>query len=84
LLGGLDDAIKIAAEKAGVIDDYKIRVYPIQKDFWQELAEELSGDVKSRILQDETGELFTYFELLNKIKYWEGLQTRLPFEIRFK
>ena len=84
VIGGLDDAIKIAAEKAGVIDDYKIRVYPIQKDFWQELAEELSGDVKSRILQDETGDLFTYFELLNKIKYWEGLQTRLPFEIRFK
>lgn len=84
VIGGLDDAIKIAAEKAGVIDDYKIRVYPIQKDFWQELAEELSGDVKTRILENETGELFTYFELLNKIKYWEGLQTRLPFEIRFK
>jgi len=84
VIGGLDDAIKIAAEKAGVEDDYKTRVYPIQKDFWQELAEELSGDVKTRILENETGELFTYFELLNKIKYWEGLQTRLPFEIRFK
>ena len=66
------------------MDDYKTRVYPIQKDFWQELAEELSGDVKTRILAEETGELFTYFELLNQIKYWEGLQTRLPFEIRFK
>ncbi len=84
VIGGLDVAIKIAAEKAGVEDDYKIRVYPIQKDFWQELAEELSGDVKTRILENETGELFTYFELLNKIKYWEGLQARLPFEIRFK
>ena len=84
VIGGLDDAIKIAAEKAGVKDDYKTRVYPIQKDFWQELAEELSGDVKTRILEEETGELFTYFELLNQIKYWEGLQTRLPFEIRFK
>jgi len=84
VIGGLDDAIKIAAEKAGVEDDYKTRVYPIQKDFWQELAEGFSGDVKTWILEEETGELFTYFELLNKIKYWEGLQTRLPYEIRFK
>ncbi len=84
VIGGLEDAIKIAAKKAGVEDDYKTRVYPIKKDFWQELAEGLSGDIKARILEDESGELYTYVEFLNKIKYLEGLQTRLPFEIQFK
>jgi protease-4 len=31
VLGGFDDAVRIAAEKAGVADDYKVRFYPTPK-----------------------------------------------------
>jgi protease-4 len=48
MLGDLDDAIEIAAEKAGVSDDYKVNVYPIQKAPLEELLESLSGEYESQ------------------------------------
>ena len=36
-IGGLYDAIEIAAAKAGVEDDYKVRYYPAQKTVLEEL-----------------------------------------------
>ena len=42
MLGDLDDVIAIAAEKAGVTEDYRIRIYPIQKPPLEEFLETFS------------------------------------------
>ena len=48
-LGGLDLAIRIAAERAGV-DDYRVAEYPEEKDTWTMLSELLSdGDSNDNI-----------------------------------
>ena len=44
VLGGLDDAIAIAAEKAGLTDNYAIAEYPVQKDALTQLLEDLTGE----------------------------------------
>ena len=79
-LGGLDDAILIAAEKAK-LDKYRIISLPKQKDSFEKILEELGADVKINIFSNnlaEFNEVLNYYESLSNIK---GIQTRLPFEI---
>ena len=44
VLGGLDDAIAIAAQKAELTDNYAVAEYPAQKDALTELLEQLTGE----------------------------------------
>ena len=80
-LGGLDDAINIAATKAD-IEAYKVRYYPEQKSVVEELMDELSGTVSASLLKMKTAELYPYFEVVEKMKKLEGTQARMPFEFR--
>lgn len=45
-LGGLNDAIAMAVEKAGLGDQYRIRLMPEEKEFWDMIRED--GLVESR------------------------------------
>lgn len=49
-LGGLDAAIRHAAEKAGVAENYTVRERPAAKPFAETLAEALQG-IESRVLE---------------------------------
>ncbi len=83
MLGNLDDAVTIAAEKAGVADDYRIRVYPIQKDPWQELLEILSGDVETNVLANKLDAFYPYIKSLETIQELQGIQARSFLELGF-
>ena len=50
ILGGLDEAIAIAATKANLTDNYTIAEYPKQKDALTQLLEELTGESLTTIL----------------------------------
>jgi len=78
-LGGLEDAINYAAEKAELGDKYRIREYPIRKPFFKQLVEEITGETKARIIDDELGDFKTYYNQINTLKQMEGAQARLPF-----
>jgi protease IV len=82
VLGSFDDAVKIAAEKAGVGDDYKIGYYPRPKPFVEELMETLSGDVQAKAMREELGEAYIWFTKWEKIKNKQGAQARLPFDLQ--
>ena len=84
VLGGLQTAIDIAAAKAGVEDDYKIRYYPVQKSALEELMEEMSGVTNIKMMKSELGEFYPYLDLLDKVKNMQGMQARIPFEIEIK
>jgi protease-4 len=43
-IGGLSDAIRFVAKKAGLGDKYEIYIYPEQKDVFQELMAALTGE----------------------------------------
>ncbi len=84
VLGDLDDAIAIAAEKAGIADDYKVRYYPQQKTALEELMEELEGSTQARLMKAKLGDMYPYAEMLEKVKSMRGLQARMLYEVEIQ
>jgi protease IV len=81
ILGSFEDAITIAAEKAGVSADYKVKYYPEQKPFFERLMEDISGETSAKMVKTELGDLYPYFEKTKHLKKLRGIQARLPFEM---
>ncbi len=80
VLGGLDDAVKIAAAKAKV-SGYSVVEYPALKSLVETILEDFPAEVKSKLLQQELGEQYKYYQYLNRIKNYVGFQARLPYEM---
>ena len=79
-LGGLDRAIEIAAERAG-LDKYSLVQYPADKGAFAAFLDLSSRDVKMHITKgilDDTE--FRHLLLVNNLKKQDKLQARLPFE----
>ena len=66
-LGGLDDAVKKAAEMAEV-EEYRVLIFPPKVDFIQELINSLNQDVSVRIAKAQLGELYPIMENIKAIK----------------
>ncbi|MFZ9504083.1 MAG: signal peptide peptidase SppA [Cyclobacteriaceae bacterium] len=84
VLGGLDDAIQIAA-KAGGIKDYQIRYYPRPKTLLEKIVE--TGEKEIFTPKDPMLDLVGPSEKVlihqwNKLKEYGGPQARMPFEFR--
>ena len=84
ILGDLDDAIAIAAAKAGVADDYKVRYYPEQKTALEELLAELEGSTQARLMKAKLGDMYPYAEMLEHVKSMKGLQARMLYEVKIQ
>jgi len=84
VLGGLDDAINIAAAKAGVSDDFRVAYYPEHKSFFERILSELSRDVQMKYMQFKFGHEFYIFQQIEKVKQYEGIMVRLPYDIVIK
>lgn len=80
ILGDLNTAINIAATKAN-LDDYKVKYYPKQKSFIDQLMEDLDGGSSAKAMKAELGEYYMYIESVKKVQQMNGLQARWPFEI---
>ena len=80
-MGGLEDAIAFAAEKAELGDDYRLSDYPEQKKFIDQLIEEITGNMQVRIIGNELGEFKTYYDQIQSMQNMKGVQARLPFFI---
>ena len=83
-LGGLEDAIAIAAEKAGLTDNYAVAEYPAQKDALTQLLEDLTGeDLSTTLLKwqlrnhPELSTLNSQLSILNM----QGVQAIMPYRI---
>jgi protease IV len=83
ILGGYDDAIKIAADKAGV-SDYKVKLYPRKKTFIQQIMEGFEENTKASTLKNELGEYYPYYQYWQKLKTHNGVQARMPFEFQIQ
>jgi protease-4 len=81
VLGGFNDAVAIAADKAGLGDDYKIRYYPKQKPFFEQIVSQLEENAKVDAMRSELGDMYPWFEKFKKIQTYQGTQARLPFEL---
>lgn len=81
VLGGFDDAVRIAAKKAGVEDDYKVRFYPKDTPFLEELVSRLEENAKTDAIKAELGDLYNWYTQFERIKTYQGEQARMPFEL---
>ena len=80
-LGGLDKALEIAIEKAG-LDAYTVMSYPGKKSFFDMLTDTKPGGyIQSRILKGKVGELYNQFDWLNNFENCDKIQARVPFEL---
>lgn len=82
VLGGLDDAIAIAASAAGLVEgEYRVRYFPEAKDWKQDILKSLSDD-EEEVMEKVLGDLAPYARSYKSLMRMEGIQTRMPFEIR--
>jgi protease-4 len=78
-LGGLDDAIKLAASEAKLKPgSYRVR-YPARKSFWQQFMDKSEDEAEARALKARFGELAPYVKQFQQLKSLEGVQARMPF-----
>src|SRR5690606_16759927 len=84
MLGGLDDAVEVAANLAGLEkDEYRVRFYPESKDWKQELIKSLAGGgSEDEAMEKALGPLAPYAKSYRQLTRMQGIQALLPFEIR--
>ena len=82
-LGGLEDAIKLAASIAQ-LQNYRIKEMPEKKKAVQQLMEDLSAKAQLWIENRTLGEEAQYLKALRSTLRAKGIQTRMDFEIIFQ
>lgn len=81
VLGGLNDAISIAATSAKVGTDYKVRFYPRKQPFFTELMAQLEENAKTNTIKKELGIYYPFYQQWQQVQHLQGTQTRLPFQL---
>ena len=77
-LGNLDDAIAIAAKRAGV-KKYSVAHYPVAQEWWEEMLESQMDGYADARLRSYLGELYPAVSLLKNIDSRDRVQARIPF-----
>jgi protease-4 len=85
-LGGLSAAIKYAADKAKLGDDFRVAEYPRRKQFAESISEALEGKRREQSFGGPAGilvkEAVTELQSLGRFNDPRGLYARLPLELR--
>ncbi|PLX15102.1 MAG: signal peptide peptidase SppA [Salinivirgaceae bacterium] len=80
VLGGLNDAIAIAAKMAGS-EDYVVKEYPKQKDPFQQIMENFGASASLEGILVNNHQLSPYFKHLRSLSNMKDIQMRLPYDI---
>ncbi|WP_026950952.1 signal peptide peptidase SppA [Algoriphagus mannitolivorans] len=84
VLGGLETTIEIAAAKIGAGDDYRVVYYPEKKPWFEEFMSNFSDKVQTKVLEAKLGENYKVIQDIQKLKNYQGVQVRMPQEIKIK
>lgn len=85
VLGGFEDAVRIAADRAGLGEDYKLRYYPQPKPFLERLMGNVEEEVSQSLLKRELGvEQYQWHQQWEKLKNYQGTQARMPIQFEVK
>ncbi len=90
-LGGLSAAVKYAAGKASLGNNFRVAEYPRKKQFAEQFAEAFEGRRREQSFSATTGpvntflrETFEELQSLGRFNDPQGLYARLPIELRLK
>lgn len=82
VIGGVDVAVNIAAQKAGIdTTEFRIVEFPEPIDPIQKLIEELTGGYQAKMIDRELGQLKPFVEAFKRIEKMQGLQTRMEYDL---
>ncbi len=79
-LGGLQDAVKLAAEIAG-LENYRTVSLPAQLSPFQQILKGGTDNIRAWFLKKELGESYKYYEYLKRFSRMDGVQARMPYEL---
>ena len=81
---GFKDAVRIAAERSGVGNDFRLRYYPQPKPLLERLTSDWEDDSKTKALKAELGEYYRWYKQWSRIRNYAGTQARMSveFEVR--
>jgi protease-4 len=82
-LGGLDEAIAIAAKKAK-LNEYRTVELPNLKDPFEEIFSSLSNQASIYFMKKELGQNYIQYQEVKKAIQYQGIQTRMPFEVKIQ
>lgn len=80
VMGGIQTALDIAAQKAG-LTNYRISELPVEKNPFEQFFGGMTTDTKTKMLQEELGENYVYYMQMRRVLQRQGVLTRMPFEI---
>jgi protease-4 len=80
VIGGLDDAVRIAAQKAH-IKQYRKVEYPGVKGFMEKVMQDFASEAEAYYLKVKLGENYKYFNKIEQIDRYNGIQARIPFDV---
>ena len=81
ILGGLNDAIEVAAKKAGIAQDFKVRYYPKPVGLFEKYFGISREDVQEKEMKEKLGgENYILYKQWKEAKKLMGMQMRMPVE----
>lgn len=83
-IGGIHDAIAIAADRAGVADDYRIWEVVDAPTGLASLFGSALASIRGRAESDAMGEMFVHYRQLKETLKEEGVQARIPYLLEFE
>ena len=83
VLGGIDEAVAIAAEKAG-LDAYQIREYPAKEDFATKLMKSMTSELETKWMKTCLGDQYQAVRHLKEACEMQGIQARMEYEVVFR
>jgi protease-4 len=85
-MGGLDAAVRCAAGKAGLVDNYAVVEVPRHKELFEALSEAIEGRRREKTRAGPFGAVLTEVQetlaLLRRLNDPKGVYARLPFDLR--
>jgi protease-4 len=81
--GGLNKAVKMAAELAK-LKEYRVVSLPEQREWFEELIDQISGNDPSTRIREVLGEDYRYYQYLKGIREMKGVQARMLMDIEIK
>jgi protease-4 len=85
VLGSFDDAMHIAARRAGLKKgDYRVQILPRQKSFMESMFSNFNEEVRMHLVREEMGPMYPVYEQYKKLSEMSGVQARMPFEMNIQ
>ena len=82
-IGGLDDAIKLAVDKAK-LKSYNINEYPAKEDFATKLMKSFGKDIETKFMKVQLGEQYSLLKQIQNLSKVNGIQARMSYDLIIK